>query len=93
MARATRWVPPDTRRGGRPAHVSNLYRWALDGLRGVKLETIRVGGTLCTSREALERFFDRLDEAARTNAGRGEISDRRKREMEEASRKAKEALR
>jgi hypothetical protein len=27
---------------------------------GVKLEVIRVGGTLCTSVEALQRFFDRL---------------------------------
>jgi hypothetical protein len=25
------------------------------------LETLRVGGTLCTSREALERFFERID--------------------------------
>jgi hypothetical protein len=37
-----------------------LYRWAKRGLRGVKLETIRVGGTLCTSLEALQRFCERL---------------------------------
>ncbi len=48
------------RRAGKKPHVSTLYRWAGNGLRGVKLETIQVGGTLCTSLEALQRFFDGL---------------------------------
>jgi hypothetical protein len=29
-------------------------------VRGIRLEVIRVGGTLCTSVEALQRFFERL---------------------------------
>jgi hypothetical protein len=29
-------------------------------MKGVRLETIQVGGTRCTSMEALERFFHRL---------------------------------
>lgn len=45
------------RRAGRPSHPSTLYRWASSGLRGIRLETIQVGGTLCTSIEALQRFF------------------------------------
>jgi Protein of unknown function (DUF1580) len=48
------------RRGGGKLHSSTVWRWALRGVRGVKLEVIRVGGTLCTSMEALQRFFDRL---------------------------------
>ncbi|MCX5658472.1 MAG: DUF1580 domain-containing protein [Planctomycetota bacterium] len=44
----------------RRMHVSVVYRWAKRGLRGERLETIRVGGSLCTSREALQRFFNRL---------------------------------
>jgi len=47
-------------RGGRKLSLSTLYRWANRGLRGVRLETIQVGGTVCTSREALQRFFQRL---------------------------------
>lgn len=43
------------RRHGRKPHISTFYRWARQGL-----ETIRVGGQLCTSVEALQRFFDRL---------------------------------
>jgi len=51
------------RRRGRKPHFATLWRWAKRGLSGVKLETLKVGGTLCTSREALQRFFDRLTEA------------------------------
>lgn len=50
---------PSRRRGRKPA-VSTLYRWALSGVRGVRLETIQVGGTRCTSVEAMQRFFDTL---------------------------------
>ena len=48
------------RRGGKRAHVSCVYRWTKAGCKGVILESIQVGGTRCTSREALARFFDRL---------------------------------
>jgi len=54
-------ILPRRRRGRRPA-FSTVWRWALHGARGVRLETLRCGGTLCTSREALQRFFDRLSE-------------------------------
>ena len=48
------------RRRGKPGGKSTLYKWAKHGLRGVILETIQIGGTRCTSREALQRFFDAL---------------------------------
>jgi len=54
------------RRGGRKPHVSTLYRWSIGGCKGVILETIQVGGTRCTSRPALARFFRRLTERAGT---------------------------
>jgi hypothetical protein len=53
------WCIP-YRRKGRPLHVSTIYRWHLRGIGGICLEAFRVGGTLCTSVEALQRFFDRL---------------------------------
>ena len=58
LRQAARLLP--NRRAGKPTHVATLYRWAQRGLRGVRLETLQVGGTLCTSREALQRFFERL---------------------------------
>ena len=48
------------RPSGRQTHPGTIHRWASSGVRGVKLETIRIGGSLCTSVEALQRFFDRL---------------------------------
>lgn len=54
------------RRAGKKPAIETLYRWSLRGCRGVKLETVQVGGTRCTSREALQRFFDALTAAAGT---------------------------
>jgi hypothetical protein len=65
LAVAARLVPP--RRNGKRTHISTLYRWATVGVRGVVLETLQVGGSRCTSREALQRFYERL--SASTPAG------------------------
>ena len=58
FAQAAKILP--RKRAGKKTHVCTVYRWASRGIRGVALETIRVGGTTCTSREALQRFFDAL---------------------------------
>ena len=47
-------------RGAKRPHVSAVYRWALSGLNGIKLETIRVGSVLHTSQEALDRWTRHL---------------------------------
>jgi hypothetical protein len=49
------------RRNGRPPATSTLWRWATGGCRGVRLDTVRVGGTLCTSEAAVLRFIARLN--------------------------------
>jgi hypothetical protein len=93
ISKATKWIPP--RRYDRPPHASCLFRWAKHGLRGIKLETLRVGGTLCTSRQALERFFARLAELDGPNAdvASAETPTRRQCEIAEASRRAEASLR
>ena len=61
------------RRGGKRPHIATLYRWAQSGVRGVQLEVLRVGGTLCTSVEALQRFAERcsgIEPSARTSRQR-----------------------
>src|SRR5262245_37720845 len=55
---AAKLVP--ARRGGKRPHVSCIYRWTTAGCKGVVLESIQCGGTRCTSREAMARFFARL---------------------------------
>jgi len=64
---------PERRRGKKP-HISCLYRWTTTGCRGVILESVMVGGTRCTSREALARFIARLS-AAGTSVASNPIPD------------------
>ncbi len=61
LIEATRHLPR-RRRGKRP-HVATVYRWAQTGIGGIRLETIQIGGSRCTSVEALQRFFDRLTDS------------------------------
>ncbi len=61
LADAARLLP--RRRGDKRPHVSCLYRWTTAGCKGVILESLQVGGTRCTSKEALARFFEALTNA------------------------------
>jgi NADH:ubiquinone oxidoreductase subunit D len=45
---------------GKEAHYRTLWIWATRGRRGIKLETVSPGGVLATTREALQRFFERM---------------------------------
>ena len=54
--------------GGRKIALQTLHRWRLHGIRGVKLETILVGGLRYTSRESISRFL------AAQNAGEMSLS-------------------
>ena len=51
--------------GGRGGNVSvrTIRRWASAGIRGVFLETCLRGGARFTTREAIERFFSRQNQA------------------------------
>ena len=91
LTEATKSKQLPKRRGGKRPHVSCLYRWSTDGCRGVVLESIQIGGTRCTSAEALQRFFDRLSrnvntepaaEPTRTASARERASQRAARELE-----------
>lgn len=48
------------RAGGKRIHVSACYRWITRGVRGVVLESVKIGGGIFTSIEAIERFIGRL---------------------------------
>ncbi len=56
------WLP--IRRGGRRPCVATLWRWCLQGSRGIRLESVVAGGVRCTTEAALRRFFERLTAAS-----------------------------
>ena len=78
---ATKYLP--RRRKGKKPAVSTLYRWASVGVRGVTLETLQVGGTLCTSMQAMQRFFERLTEKKQFSDSRATVREIRSRAGEE----------
>jgi hypothetical protein len=63
---AIRDVPRELpkRPNGRRLHTSAVYRWLSRGVRGVVLESVKIGGTTYTSKEAMARFAERLSGAA-----------------------------
>lgn len=77
---------PFLKRNGRAPHVATLYRWMKPGLGGARLETVKVGGSCCTSEAALIRFFHRLTTgeplAVRTPRHRNRDMDRAERELD-----------
>lgn len=46
-------------------HQTTMWRWATKGVRGVRLEHVRFGRLIVTSREAIVRFSERLAESWR----------------------------
>lgn len=62
---ATAIVPP--RWSGQRIHPRTISRWALVGLRGVRLRYVKVGAGRYTTRQWLEEFFAGL---ARAEDGR-----------------------
>lgn len=48
---------------GKP-NPSTLWRWTVRGIGGQKLETIKIGSKVFTTRQALSRFIERTQEPA-----------------------------
>lgn len=45
---------------GRP-HISTIHRWRLRGVRGHRLETVKIGGHNYSSDEAVKRFLRNIN--------------------------------
>lgn len=76
---------------GKKVHTSTLYGWVKVGRKGCRLEGISVGGTMCTSVEALQRFFEELTRMELPEVPRV-VTATRRRQMEEVERKLDELL-
>jgi hypothetical protein len=63
FAEAARALPRGRR--GRPVSISCLTRWRINGVRlpsgeCIRLEALRLGGRWVTTREAIQRFAERI---------------------------------
>ena len=72
-------------------NVSTVWRWVQRGARGVKLDTVLVGGRRYTSKEALQSFVERSTAAANSDATPVRTSKQRERAIEQAERACKQA--
>lgn len=77
-------------------HISTLHRWIQRGLQNkhglvVRLESIKIGGNICTSLEALQRFFEQISDAVDPVAAKPITSRERLRQIREAERILDEA--
>lgn len=43
-----------------PVHQTTWWRWCIHGVKGIKLEYVRLGIRIFTSKEAIQRFMDAL---------------------------------
>ncbi len=85
LGQAARLVPGSD---GRGVSTSTIWRWATRGLSQIKLEVVCCGGAMCTSREALGRFFAAVTEARQRTAmpesGSTKAAQRAEQELYEA---------
>lgn len=78
---------------GKKPSTCTLWRWSTKGVHGVRLETVRLGRRIFTSRQALGRFASAAQaaaiahlEAAHATEPNKPLSDARKRSIERAER-------
>ncbi len=64
LAEAAEMIPG--RKPGKHASIPTLYRMASAGVRGVVLETVVAGGTICTTRQSVANFIERVTAARRS---------------------------
>jgi len=74
------------RRRGRKVHISTIYRWVKQGVGGRRLETVKIGGLLYTSAEALSTFANRSGDEP--GGDTSQPSPRRQREIDRAEQEA-----
>jgi len=60
-------------------NIATVFRWVSHGCRGVRLEVVKLGGKTLTSREALQRFADRLSGGEPTPPSAKQQADRERR--------------
>lgn len=72
------------RRGERGISVATVWRWALRGVRGIRLETSMSGGSRMTTRAAMQRFHQRITAMANCEQSAPRTPHQRQRAIDSA---------
>jgi len=96
LADATKVLPSIN---GKHHSTLTLWRWCRKGIRGVRLEYLRIGRAMMTSEESLERFYRAVAQADpvlasvnnRVRRPRAVTPAKRQKQIDDAQRRLKEA--
>ena len=77
---------------GKQVHISAVYRWIKRGVRGVFLESVKIGGSTYTSEEALQRFADQRSNPTAAAASSNILPQSRQKRIEHAAQQIKKLL-
>jgi hypothetical protein len=82
----TKLVPSS--RPGKRLNIATIWRWCTCGVRGVVLESVNIGNSRFTSREAVTRFVERCSDATALHMPnpKKRTSAQRQRDFEKAER-------
>lgn len=72
-------------------NLSTVWRWAMKGSNGIKLETVTIGGRRFTSEEALKRFIHKTTAKANGPAEPSRTDAQKRRAIREAMKELEEA--
>jgi len=83
-------LPP--RPNGKRIHISAIYRWIQRGVRGVRLESVRIGGTTYTSEEALQRFAEQSSAGQEAMPALPQLTSTRRKQIDQAEKEVRQIL-
>lgn len=58
---AAKLIPSARGSGNKGVNIATVYRWTMRGVRGRRLESVRIGGSRYTSVEAISRWIRELN--------------------------------
>lgn len=61
---------------GRPVHHNTILKWITSGVRGIRLDAVKIGGRWYTSAESLKKFSVSLTDARKGAQPRDVDADR-----------------
>lgn len=89
LRQAAKLIPSTRGPAGKAIHIATMHRWITRGVRGQRLESVRIGGSRYTSVEAISRWIRELNPEAPHAASAPARDTARSRRTEQILREAR----